>query len=126
MSSATPARRTRIAYLDDDPDYAALLRYSFQRLGHQIDTFDLTEHVLEALASRDYDAFITDYHMPLTSGITAIARARRARPYLPCALISNHIADIDHLAAIEGIMIRCKPQSQDEFAALASDLLPAA
>ena len=126
MNAATPAHRAHIAYLDDDSDYAALLRYSLQRLGHHVDTFELTEQALEALAARDYDAFITDYNMPLVSGITAIARARRARPRLPCALISNHIADLDHLTAIEGVMVRRKPQSQAEFAALAGELLPAA
>ena len=60
----------RIAYLDDDDEYAALLMTMLTRLGHQVSLFHKPAPFMTALEMEPpaIDAFITDYHMPDGTG----------------------------------------------------------
>lgn len=81
---ATPAeeeapaqgRPLHLLVVDDEPLVLELLPALF--VGHQVDTACGGEEGLQALERQTYDAVITDWVMPLTSGLEVVAAARRA------------------------------------------------
>ena len=66
-----------------------------------------------------FDALISDFNMPGTSGLETAAQALRLRPQLPVALASGLVTD-DLLAQAQAVGIReviYKPHSMDDLAA---------
>ena len=81
----------RIAYLEDDPDFALLIRLMGKRLGHIVTTFHCPTEAMAAinLYPQGFDIFMTDYQMPLGDGAEVVQRVKRAHQHLGCAVISN-------------------------------------
>ncbi|MCC7265137.1 MAG: PAS domain S-box protein [Candidatus Latescibacteria bacterium] len=75
-AAPVPARPLRLLVVDDEPLVLELLPALLQ--GHQVDTACGGEEGLQALERQTYDAVITDWVMPQTSGLEIIAAARRA------------------------------------------------
>jgi PAS domain S-box-containing protein len=69
-------RPLRLLVVDDEPLVLELLPALMA--GHQVDTAQGGEEGLRALARQTYDAVITDWVMPETSGLEIVAAARRA------------------------------------------------
>ncbi len=69
------SRPLRLLVVDDEPLVLELLVALLQ--GHQVDTAYGGEEGLQALAQQSYDAVITDWVMPVISGLEIIAAARR-------------------------------------------------
>ena len=105
----------RIAYLDDDDEYAALLMTMLTRLGHQVSLFHKTAPLMTALEMEPpaIDAFITDYHMPDGNGGSVVARILEKFPGLPCAIISTD--DLVAKRAIAGAIVCEKPYDLQAF-----------
>ena len=59
----------RIAYLEDDPDQAALIKRWLESAGHQCHHFDRGHALQRALAQESFDAFVLDWHLPDIDGL---------------------------------------------------------
>ena len=113
----------RIAYLDDDDEYAALLMTMLTRLGHQVSLFHKPAPFMTALEMEPpaIDAFITDYHMPDGNGGAVVARILEKFPGLPCAIISTD--DLVAKRAIAGAIVCEKPYELQAFQNLIARLV---
>ena len=121
-----PARnRPRTILLVDDHDgVRAMTAAMLEDLGHQVVTADNGEHVNELVRDGHLGAIdfvISDYAMPLVSGVEVIRTLRSVKPALPGIIVSGY-ADTDAIAgAPEGVRVLSKPftaaQLQDAIAA---------
>ena len=74
----------RIAYLEDDPDQAALIKRWLESAGHQCHHYDRGHALQRALAQESFDAFVLDWHLPDTDGLQVM---REIRQHLPQAVV---------------------------------------
>ena len=81
----------QIAYLDDDPDFARLIKIMGALLGHTVTLFHDPAEAEDTvrLYPEAFDTFMSDYQMPLADGIDVVQRVKRAHPHLDCAVISS-------------------------------------
>ncbi|MBC7905637.1 MAG: response regulator [Rhodospirillaceae bacterium] len=75
--AATAARGGRVLAAEDNPVNQWLLRSQLQRLGYEPDIYADGRAALTAFTQGDYQAVVTDYHMPIMDGLD-LARAIRA------------------------------------------------
>lgn len=115
----------RVVYLDDDAGYADLFKLSLRRLGHKALTFTRPDEALAAIATPDseVDAFITDFNLPGQCGIEVAIEARRLRPNLPRAVITDHFWDVAALAQEADVLTMTKPSLVPEFEAMLARVL---
>jgi len=79
-----------VLYVDDDPSLLELSKIFLEDIGEfQIDTVDSARHALDRLQHRDYDAVISDYHMPVMDGIEFLKVLRKKYPSLPVIICSG-------------------------------------
>lgn len=77
-----PARETpaanplRILLAEDNPINQRVGAGFSQRLGHEVDTVENGEKVLEQIAKKSYDVILMDCHMPMLDGWEATRRIR--------------------------------------------------
>lgn len=91
--SMTPYPPQNILYIDDDLDFAVLVKRVLEHLGHAVSIFDRPEDALEAIRRNPghWNAVVTDYNMPGTDGLQ-VARAISSQfPHLPCAVVSSFV-----------------------------------
>src|SRR5437870_9202337 len=82
----------RVLIVDDD---AALLQALPEALRLRmsevtVDTADTATAALDRIASRDYDAIVTDIKMPGMDGLALLAEIRGRRPNTPILIITGH------------------------------------
>ena len=66
----------RIAYLEDDPDQAALIKRWLESGGHQCHHYDRGHALQRALAQESFDVFVLDWHLPDTDGLAVMKEIR--------------------------------------------------
>lgn len=81
-----------IIIVDDDP---ALLRALPEALrlrmnGLEIETCDSAKKALQMIATRDYDAIVSDIKMPGMDGLALLNEVHKLRPATPTLLITGH------------------------------------
>jgi CheY-like chemotaxis protein len=84
----TPARRarkSRILWVDDNPENNAAIRRSFEALGIEVASATSTEEALTALGSKRFDLVISDMGRPPDgrAGYTLLSEMRERRIRLP-------------------------------------------
>jgi CheY-like chemotaxis protein len=123
--SLAHAGRYRIAYLDDDEDYAYLFKYVLERQGHEVLLFLDPKAALDALdgMAGTIDAFISDYHMPGRNGIAVVLEARRRQPGRRYAVISSDVDGMGAAAVAPDMLVTRKPEALHEFPALLARVL---
>jgi two-component system, cell cycle sensor histidine kinase and response regulator CckA len=92
----------RILYLEDDPDFAELVRSLFQQdnLRAEVKRVVGRAEFETALNSEPFDVILSDYRLPKYTGLEALAFVRKKHPDIPFILISGTIGE--H-AAIESL-----------------------
>jgi len=93
-------RHLRILLIDDAPEVRMVTEELLRDAGHAITGAAGGAEAL-AILERTPDAFdviVTDYAMPLVSGLEVIRLARNLRPNLPAVLMTGY-ADLERLAA---------------------------
>lgn len=81
--------------LEDDPDYADLIKHTLERAGHQVVTFDRVAPAI-AFAERKAPALaILDVMLPDGSGIDTCQRLRVRFPELPILFLSSLDRSVD-------------------------------
>src|SRR2546421_8224418 len=84
--------QARVLIVDDD---LALLQALPEALrirmdGVTVDTAESAVAALDRIATRDYDAFVTDIKMPEMDGLELLAEIRTRRPDTPTLMITGH------------------------------------
>lgn len=79
----------RLLTVDDDPDTLALVSAMLEREGYEVETTTSPEEALEWVATRDYDAVLTDLGMTPIGGIELCERFLGTRPYLPIVVVTG-------------------------------------
>lgn len=112
----------RILYVDDEPGLAAVGGRRLALLGFLPETFTDPRMALERIEADParYDLVITDYLMPLMSGLQLSRAVRAARADLPILLLTGHMEDLPVEALhASGIARLVKKPAQMEDLALA-------
>ncbi len=91
VSSTRVMPGSRILFLDDESDIAALGKALLEKQGHQVLALNNSRLALEHLrqAPDDFDLLISDLTMPHMTGLQLIHELKKIRPELPVVLISG-------------------------------------
>jgi len=95
--------RPRVLVVDDEPLVARGLA---RLLAHGVDfthALDAAE-ALEFLATREFDAVLSDFSMPERDGLSLLAEVARRWPHLKRVLHSGAMPDEAHLAVKQGVV----------------------
>ena len=114
-------KKLQILHLEDDPDFAELVRSLFAQDGLDVEVKCVGDRAAfqAALATGAFDVIISDYHLPSFSGLDALAMVREKDPHIPFILVSGTIGE---QAAIESL----KAGSTDYLLKQNPDRLPSA
>jgi len=95
-------KRLHILHLEDEPDFAELVRSLLAQDGLDADVKRISsrEELENALATETFDLIISDYHLPTFNGLEALKIVRQKFPDLPFILVSGTIGE---QAAIESL-----------------------
>ena len=85
----------RIAYLEDDPDQAALIKRWLESGGHQCYHFDRGHALQRALALESFDVFVLDWHLPDTDGLQVMQEIRGRAPQAVVIFVTARDRDDD-------------------------------
>lgn len=85
----------RIAYLEDDPDQAALIKRWLESAGHQCHHYDRGHALQRALAQESFDAFVLDWHLPDTDGLQVMKEIRQHAPQAVVIFVTARDKDDD-------------------------------
>jgi DNA-binding response OmpR family regulator len=91
----------RIAYLEDDPDQAALVRAWLEAGGHLCHHFDRGHAMRRSLASESYDLYLLDWELPDTSGVDVMKEIRARAPRAPVIFTTARDSDEDVSRALQ-------------------------
>lgn len=80
--------RSRAAVADDDPAFRQVLQEALERLGFDVVSFDDGDALALAVIARPPDVVVTDQHMPVCHGTTALRRVRAAGVRCPAIVIA--------------------------------------
>jgi PAS domain S-box-containing protein len=79
-----------ILYVDDEPDLLELCRIFLEQTGEfRVDTVDSGKEALGLLATKHYDAVVSDYQMPEMDGISLLKAIRLQTENLPFILFTG-------------------------------------
>jgi PAS domain S-box-containing protein len=95
-------RRLHILHLEDEPDFAELVRSLFaqNQLDAEVKCVGDRASFKQQLEAETFDLIISDYHLPSFTGLEAMAMARKQCPHTPFILVSGTIGE---QAAIESL-----------------------
>jgi PAS domain S-box-containing protein len=95
-------KRLNILHLEDEPDFAELVRSLLEQGGVDADVKRVGDRpaFTLALAVGGFDLIISDYHLPSFTGLEALAMAKNKFPHMPFILVSGTIGE---QAAIESL-----------------------
>ncbi|HEY3760154.1 MAG TPA: PAS domain S-box protein [Verrucomicrobiae bacterium] len=98
------SKRLHILYLEDEPDFAELVRslLSHDHLEAEVNHVTHRAAFEQALEEGGFDLILSDYHLPGYTGLEALALAQKKHPHTPFILISGTIGEqaaIDSLKA---------------------------
>jgi DNA-binding response OmpR family regulator len=109
----------RIAYLEDDPDQAALIARWLHAAGHVCHHFDRGHALQRSLARESFDLYLLDWHLPDVDGLEVLKAIRAKSGLAPVIFTTlrdrdDDIARVLHAGADDYI---AKPVRQGELLA---------
>ena len=95
-------KRLNILHLEDEPDFAELVRTLLEQGGVEATVRRVSDRLafLQALDAGQVDLIISDFHLPSFTGLEALTLARKKFPFTPFILVSGTIGE---QAAIESL-----------------------
>jgi signal transduction histidine kinase len=104
-TNGTPAQRRplRVLHVEDSEDDSVLVMRELRRGGFEpeFERVDTPGAFKEALRAKEWDVIISDYSLPLYSGLAALADARAAGKDLPFILVSGTIGETGAVNAMK-------------------------
>jgi PAS domain S-box-containing protein len=102
MATHETDQRLQILHLEDEPDFAELVRSLFEQDGLKAEVKRVgdRESFVQILDTETFDVIISDFHLPSFTGFEALAIAREKCPHTPFILVSGTIGE---QAAIESL-----------------------
>ena len=91
-----PTKQYQILFVDDDPDFLAMIRDFFATLGEniwQIHCATSADKAIEFLKGRKMDLVVTDVNMPMLDGIQFLHILNRTHPDLKKAVITANATE---------------------------------
>ena len=82
----------KILVLDDEQNYAEMLRDLLVQEGFCTDMVTRPVDALKKLDTEEYDLVVADYKMPVMDGADFMERARARLPSLPIIMVSRNSA----------------------------------
>ena len=103
FDEAARGQGQHILYIDDDETMLIMVGHLLERLGYRATCLSDPAAALAAMRTRrgGFDAVVTDFNMPLMSGLDVALALRNAKPALPVAISSGFISDELRAAAAE-------------------------
>ncbi|GAB4088127.1 PAS domain-containing hybrid sensor histidine kinase/response regulator [Hydrogenophaga soli] len=96
-----------VVYVDDYEAMVYLMTRMLTRRGQRVTAFERVTDALAYLEAHkdEVDLLVTDYNMPVLSGLDVVRRARALRPDLPVVITSGHVTPFMHSEAeAEGVL----------------------
>lgn len=107
--------RKKVLCVDDEHEVVYRVKLFVEARYHiEIDTANDAITALEMLASKQYDALLTDINMPGMSGLDLAAEVMRKYPIMIVIIITGS-ADLETLARTKGARFLIKPVSLKEI-----------
>lgn len=107
----------RILVLDDEENYADMLRALLEQHSFLVDSVTDPAHALEQLHGTGYELVISDYKMPGMNGADFLSKARDMNPDLPVILVSGlmNTPDLVKVANMGVTLVLEKPIDIQQF-----------
>jgi DNA-binding response OmpR family regulator len=91
----------RIAYLEDDPDQAALIAKWLESAGHVCHHFDRGHALQRSLASESFDLYLLDWHLPDADGLQVLKEIRAHVPQAVVLFVTARDRDDDVVRVLQ-------------------------
>jgi CheY-like chemotaxis protein len=91
-----PTKQYQILFVDDDPDFLAMIQDFFATLGEQIwriHCVTSADQAIEFLKARKIDLVVSDVNMPMLDGIQFLHILNRSHPDLKKAVITSNATE---------------------------------
>lgn len=107
----------RILVLDDEENYAEMLRDLLREHNYRVDMSTKPERALVQLQEIPYDLVISDYKMPVMDGADLLEKSRHLYPDLPFILVSGlmNTPELVKVANMSVTLVMEKPLDTQEF-----------
>jgi PAS domain S-box-containing protein len=94
----------RILHLEDEPDFAELVRTLLEQDGLEVDVRRVGDRLafMQALEAGGFDLVLSDFHLPSFTGLEALALVRKKNPNMPFILISGTIGEHAAIDSLKG------------------------
>jgi len=85
----TSGKKVKVLHVDNDAQFLTVATHCLEEQGpFQVDTASSADEALEKLRNTDYDAVVSDYHMPIKNGLTLLKEMRQAGITVPFILFT--------------------------------------
>jgi PAS domain S-box-containing protein len=119
----------RVLYLDDDESLVFLVVRMLNRLGYRTHGYQDARLALDAVRADPggFDLVVTDFNMPVLSGLDVALELARIRPDLPVVITSGYITDAMRADALRAGVRQLvdKPNTVDELCGVVHQILTA-
>jgi CheY-like chemotaxis protein len=126
-SPAQAVRPLRVLLVDDHEAVRETTAGMLCDLGHEVESMADGTTMLRRLgeAPASYDLIVTDYAMPLMSGVELLKEVRRIRTDLPAIIITGYADSRSIVHGPEETMILTKPFTPDQLRSAVAAVVPA-
>jgi DNA-binding response OmpR family regulator len=92
----------RILYVEDDPPSGRLVKSIAETAGYSVEVVTTGSEFLASLTTNKPDLLLVDLHLPDTSGMELLAKARLRLPESPVIVVTASNAIEDAVKALKG------------------------
>jgi PAS domain S-box-containing protein len=120
-------RGEHVLYVDDDEVMVLTVSSLLQRAGYRVSTHTQARSAIEAVRAnpQDVDVVVTDFNMPVLSGLEVAEAVLALRPGLPVVITSGYVPDelLSRAAAVGVRRVLYKEYTLEQLAGLVAEVL---